>query len=559
MTAGAVSFFMFISILIERSSALGARRSIESLLRLSPTTARRITGDGEEEIEAAELAIGDRVRVRPGERIPGDGVIVNGSSSLDQSSITGESVPVEKKAGEDVFAGTINLTGSLVIEIEKTGEDTTLGKVKSLIIEAEATRTPIMRLIDRYAGYYVPLILMLAGAVLFFTHDMNRAVAMLVVACPCAIVLSAPTASVAALSAASRLGLLIKDVSDLEVMRRVTAVAFDKTGTLTTGRLRVARVIPAPGRSRTAVLRIAAAVEDNSRHPAARAVVDAAGEHGIQSLPAVDGFVEAAGKGVRGSVDETDVLVGRATWLRENGISLEEAPENESAGLSVLYVATGGELIGWIGLEDQLRPGAKAALDQVSRLEIKNRVMLTGDRWAVADRVGNEVGCSHVVAEILPEQKLDAVRLLKKQGHTVAVVGDGVNDAPMLAAGDVSIAMGVAGSDAAVHSASIALMNNEINRIAFLMQLSRKTMNVVAQNLLLSVGSVATVLVLGATGYVHPIAAVLLHTGSALAVVVNSARLVRAGEDVLDHDVTDDRADGPAVDAAVFAALEETQ
>jgi Cd2+/Zn2+-exporting ATPase len=557
VTAGAISFFMVISILIERRSALGARKSIESLIQLSPATARRIDETGtEQEVEVSRLQVGDRVRVRPGDNIPGDGTILSGQGTINQASITGESIPAEKTIGDDVFAGTINLTGLLEVEIRKIGEDTTLGQVKRLILQAEATRTPVMRLIDRHAGWYVPLILMLAGSVLFFTRDIERAVAMLVIACPCAIVLSGPTATVAALSAAARLGLLIKNVSDLEVARRLTAVVFDKTGTLTTGRLHLARIEPAEGQTQEDVLSVAAALEANSLHPAARAVVEGARERNVVPAGAVEGFREASGKGVQGRIGTSEVLVGRVAWLREHGVAAEDVTAADAASLSVLHVAVDGREIGWLGLEDRIRPGATEAVKAVAEAGIPKRVMLTGDRWAVARRVGNEIGCTDVLAEILPEEKMRAVQVLKDEGHVIAVVGDGVNDAPALAAGDVSIAMGAAGSDAAIHSASIALMNNELNRIPFLLHLSRRTMAVITQNLALSATSVAVFLALSAAGFVHPVLAVLLHTGSALAVIVNSARLVRTGEDLRDHDVPVQKEDTPTLRPVPLPSLE---
>jgi len=537
ITAGAISFFMVISALIEQRSALGAQKSIEALIRLSPTVARRINDAGkEEEIETSKLVYGDRVRVRPGDNMPADGVVLTGESTLNQASITGESIPAEKTEGDDVFAGTINMTGVLEIEIRKTGEDTTLGQVKRLILQAEATRTPVMRLIDRHAKWYVPLMLMLAGSVLFFTRDIDRAVAMLVIACPCAIVICGPTATVAALSAAARLGLLIKNVSDLEIARRLTAIVFDKTGTLTTGRLHVARIETNDGHSAKDVLSIAAALEINSRHPAARAVVAEAEKRGITLTEGVEGFSEASGKGVEGRIGGTMVLVGRIAWLREHGIDVDEIDSDDVAGLSILHIAVDGREVGWIGLEDRIRPGAANAISGVEQCGIKKRVMLTGDRWAVARRVGQAVGCTDVLAEILPDEKMESVEMLKKDGHLIAVVGDGVNDAPALAAGDVSIAMGAAGSDAAIHSASIALMNNELNRIPFLLDLSRRTMAVITQNLFFSVACVVVFLGLSAAGYIHPVLAVILHTASALVVIVNSARLIRAGEAVHDDD-----------------------
>lgn len=532
VVAGAISFFMIVANLIEYRSALGARRSIESLIRLSPTRAHQLTDDGEAEVEAKDLQAGDRVRVRPGDNIPADGRVLTGTSTVNQASITGESLPADKDVGDEVFSGTINLTGLLDIEITRAGEDTTLGKVQQLILEAQRTRTPVMRLIDCYANWYTPTVLMLAGIVLFFTRDIGRAIAMVVIACPCAIILSGPTAVVAALGAAARLGVLIKNVVDLETARDLTAVVFDKTGTLTTGELTVSKLNPVADRDEDALLQAAAAAEQSSKHPVAKAVVEYATRRGLKAPASPDNFEEEAGKGVRAVIQGREILVGRAPWLAEQGLDVSTIDTADSEGLSVLYVTEGGEPLGWIGLEDRTRPDAAKATDALREDGVKKVVMVTGDRWSVAKRVAADLHCTDVQAEVLPHEKLELVALLKAEGHTVAVVGDGVNDAPALAAGDISVAMGAAGSDVAIHSASIALMNNELNRIPFLLHLSRHTVNVIRQNLLFSISYIALLLALSAAGYVHPVMAVLLHTGSAIAVIFNSARLVREGEDL---------------------------
>ena len=483
-------------------------------------------------MDAKNLQAGDVVRVRPGDNIPGDGRVIAGSSTVNQASITGESMPAEKSPGVDVFGGTINLTGVLDIEITKAGADTTLGRVKELILQAEKTRPPVMRMIDRYAGWYAPTILMLAGIVLFFTRDVARSISMVVIACPCAILLSGSTAVVAALSAAARLGVLIKNVVDLEVARNITAVIFDKTGTLTTGKLTVTCLRPVEGTDEAELLTQAAAAEQNSRHPVARAVVEAAGNRDIPPAAAADEFEEAPGRGVRAVVDGREILVGRAPWLAEMGVDVSGVDVSGAEGLSVLYVTSDSAPVGWLGLEDSTRADAAAAVDDLAAAGVARVVMVTGDRWSVAKRVASQMHCTDVLAEVLPAEKLEAVAALKAEGHTVAVIGDGVNDAPALAAGHISIAMGAAGSDVAIHSASIALMNNELNRIPFLVHLSRRTTSIIRQNLMFAVGYIVVLLGLSAAGFVHPVVAVILHTASAFAVIFNSARLVREGEDI---------------------------
>jgi Zn2+/Cd2+-exporting ATPase len=549
--AAAVAFFMIVSSLIERRTAAGAEASIESLIRLAPTKASRLVGSGrderEESVEATGLRPGDVVRIRPGDTIPADGVVVRGASTVNQASVTGESVPAEKAHGDEVFGSTINLTGVLDVEVTKAGADTLLGRVKDLILQAERTKTPIMRLVDQYAAWYTPTILMLVGVVLFFALKdnpdtaFNRAIAMLVIACPSALILATPTAMVAALSAAARLGVLIKSVATLEAARTITAVVFDKTGTITTGVLTVTRLAPIDGVEPAELLRLAAAAEQNSRHPVAKAVTDMARRARV-ALESPSDFEEVAGRGVRASfADGGTVFVGRASWLLDavpaphaiDGAALEAIQSSSEAdGLSLLHVVRDGRPIGWIGLEDNARPEAAGAVDRLKALGLSRLVLLTGDRSSVARRVASQMHFDDFKAEVLPHEKLEMVDALKAAGHRVAVIGDGVNDAPALAAGDVSIAMGAAGSDVAIHSASIALLNSNLDRIPFLVDLSRKTIAVIRQNMVIGGLFIVVFVALAGAGYVSPVMAAMLHVVSGLAVVFNSARLVRCGEDI---------------------------
>jgi Zn2+/Cd2+-exporting ATPase len=535
--AGVIAFFMIIATLIETRTALGARASIESLIRLTPTRARRLRSDGaEEDVEAKLLSPGDTIRVRPGDNIAADGVVIAGQSTVNQANITGESIPVDKVNGDEVFNGTNNITGMLDIRVTKAGAETTLGRVQKLILSAEGTRIPLMRLIDQYAAWYTPTILMLAGIVLFFKQGsedgMSRAITMLVVACPCALVLATPTAMVAALSCAARLGILVKNVVTLEGARNITGVIFDKTGTLTTGELSVTQMRPAPGVDGTDLLRTAASADQFSKHPNARALLAVAGKARLSLLP-LDQFEEVSGRGVAALINGQQVYVGRNTFLAERGVDLSilDLPElKEPEGVSVLYVARAGKVIGWIGLEDRTRSEAREAITELRDLGVRALTMVTGDKWSVARRVAAEMGCTDVHAEVLPAQKLELVDDLKRKGHRVAVVGDGVNDAPALAAGDLGIAMGAAGSDVAINSASIALMNNDLRRLPFLIKLSRATARVIWQNLLFGVAYITILEILGAMGYIRPIHAAFLHMIASAIVIFNSARLVRYGE-----------------------------
>ena len=556
--AAAVAFFMIVSSLIEKRTAIGAEASIESLIRLAPTKASRLVGapartptersaQEEQLVEATSLTPGDTVRVRPGDTVPADGRVVQGASTVNQASVTGESIPAEKAIGDEVFGGTINLTGVLDIEVTKAGADTLLGRVKDLILQAERTRTPIMRLVDHYAAWYTPTILMLVGVVLFFALKsnpdtaFNRAIAMLVIACPSALILATPTAMVAALSSAARLGVLVKSVATLEAARNVTAIVFDKTGTVTSGVLTVTRLSPSDGFEAAELLRLAAAAEQNSRHPVARAVTEMARRARVElALP--ERFEEVAGRGVSAVFAGGDsVMVGRASWLAEvaegsHGIDVADLDRiqssSEAEGLSVLHVVLNGRHVGWIGLEDNARPEAAGAVDRLRAKGISRLVLLTGDRASVAKRVAGQMHFDEYKAEVLPHEKLEMVDSLKAAGHRVAVIGDGVNDAPALAAGDVSIAMGAAGSDVAIHSASIALLNSNLNRIPFLIDLSRRTITVIRQNMIIGALFIVGFVGLAGAGYVSPVMAALLHVVSGLAVVFNSARLVRCGEDL---------------------------
>jgi len=535
-TAGVVAFFMLIGELIETRTAEGARTSIESLIKLTPTKARRIVNGNEEEVPASLLQVGDVIRIRPGDNVAADGEIVNGQGSFNQATITGESLPVDKKAGDEVFAGTQNLTGVLEIKVSRAGTDTTLGRVRELILAAEKTKLPIMKIVDQYMGFYTPLVLVIGALVWAFTHDLSRVIAVFVVSCPCAFILATPTAMVAALSAAARLGILIKNVADIEQAAKINAFVFDKTGTLTTGQLAVSRLAPIGETKPAELLLLAAAAEKYSNHPTAKALAQLAGEAGVPLPEPVD-FAETAGRGVKAKVNGAHVLVGRAQWLKDNGVQagFESSVDlNEAEGWSLIFVAREGHCVGWVGMQDQTRPEAKQALAELKEAGVRRIAMVSGDRQAVATRVAAEIGCEEAKGECLPQNKVDFVRAVKAKGYKVAVIGDGVNDAPALAAGDLGIAMGAAGSEVAIHSATIALMNNDLRRLPFLVNLSRSTRAVINQNFVFGIVFILVGWITTTTGLIGPIVAAMLHVVGSLIVIFNSARLVRKGEE-LEH------------------------
>ncbi len=532
--AGVVAFFMLMGEIIETRTAEGARASIESLIKLTPTKARRIKGKDEEEVAVSALSIGDVIRIRPGDNVAADGVILSGQGSFNQANITGESLPVDKKPGDDVFAGTQNLTGVLEVKVSRAGTDTTLGRVRDLILAAEKTKLPMMKIVDQYMGFYTPLVLVIGALVWAFTQDLNRVIAVFIVACPCAFILATPTAMVAALSAAARLGILIKNVADIELAARINAFIFDKTGTLTTGKLAVSRLAPIGDTTPADLLRIAASAEKYSNHPTAKALTQLAEEAGVP-LPEPKDFSETAGRGITASVDGATILVGRAAWLKDNNVAgdfLKSVDLNETEGWSLIFVARNGQCIGWVGLQDQTRAEARESLADLTHTGVRRIAMVSGDREPVAIRVAKDIGCEEVVGDCLPQNKVEFVRKMKAKGYRVAVVGDGVNDAPALAAGDLGIAMGAAGSEVAIHSATIALMNNDLRRMPVLVRLSRQTRTVINQNFFFGVLFVIGGLVLAAMNYINPIVAAIMHVAGSLLVVFNSARLVRHGEEL---------------------------
>jgi len=536
LTAGLIAFFMLLGLILETRSASGAKESLEKLTRMTAVKARRVNPDGTEaEVEPDQLSPGETVRVRPGETVSADGKILTGNSSLQEANITGESLPVDKTGGDTVFAGTINLTGALDIEVARTGKDTTLGKVKELILSAEQTRPKFMSMIDRYAKYYTPLVLILAFFVWAVTdHDLGRVVAILVAACPIALVLSTPSAAVAVLSAGARLGILIKKIADIESMSSITSFVFDKTGTLTTGQLEVAQLAPAKGVENTDLLAVAASAEQHSNHPVAIAICQLSKKVKV-TLAETSDFHEEPGRGIRCQLDSGIVAVGNLPWMLENGGKEDDFPdytEERNSGMSMLFVLKNDKPMGWVALEDKPRDDAAGCIEELQASGIHEIALVTGDRNGVAQKVASLLKITNFHGECVPADKIDRVNDIKETGHKTVFVGDGVNDAPALAASDIGIAMGAAGSDVAVEAATIALMNNELNRLPFLVSISRDYRRLMVQNFFIGVTFIICGMAAGAIGMLTAIPAACLQVASAILVVMNSARLVRAGEEL---------------------------
>ena len=545
LAAGFLALFLWMANLILSRTAWGAQRAIRDLVRLTPDIARRIGADGNEsEVRLKDLALGDIVRVLPGENLPVDGTVHAGQSSINQASLTGEAVPIEVQPGKAVYAGTTNITGRLDIEVTAVAGETTIGKVEQLIREAEGSRTYRQEVIEQLAGYYFWVVIMVAALVWFFTtrsadeairsQASIRAITVLVVTCPGGLLISHPTAMVAAFAAAARLGIMIKQTRTLEAAATVDTVVMDKTGTLTTGVFEVARLAPAEGVEGADLLQAAADAEQSSNHPLARSILDTARKARIKPKD-TDAYEEVHGRGVIATIGTDRIEAGRAAWLRElhpDAVDAINAVEERIAGMSGVHVMQGDRYLGAVGLEDKLRHNAADAVGELRELGCRRLAIFTGDRLSVARRVGTAVGVDTIEAECLPEEKHEELKHLMRQGHRTLVVGDGINDGPILATADVGVAMGLSGSDIATNSAGVALMNDDLRNIPFLLSLARRARRVISQNIAMSLLLAVIGLALAATGTLLNLwLAPFYYALGYVVVIANSLRLVRFGED----------------------------
>lgn len=524
LTGGIVAIVLLFGQMLEERTTIGVELALAKLRLLNRLRALRVRAGKEEEVEAAELAIGDEIRIRPGEAVPADAIVLDGHATIDQSRITGESVPVEVNPGAEIFAGTSNLNGTLLARVTGAGTETVMGRVQSIIEEAKESEAPIISLAEDYARYYTPLILLIAASVFFFTRDIERAIAVLVVSIPCAFVLASPSAMVSAIAAASRMGLLVKSVRHLESARLVDTIIFDKTGTLTQGKLELEEtLIHAEGFPKDKALRLAASIESHSNHPVARAISQAVAE---SERGGISDFNEQSGLGLEGTVDGRRVRIGRASWLEQAGISIALDPASFDRH-SLVFLAVDGSHVATFLLADRIRPEARETLSRLRRLGIDQFVILSGDRPEVVRHIAGIVGITEFRAGCLPEDKLATIRQLRAEGRKVLVVGDGLNDAPALAEGDVGVAMGALGNDVTIHTSDVALMSNDLRRLPDLLLLSARTVGIINQNLLCGFLFIVIAITLSSLGYVNPIAAAFFHEFSAFFVIFNSARLLR--------------------------------
>ncbi len=530
-SAAALVVFMFaIGDWLENLTVARADNALRDLAKLVPAAVTVRRDGGEVDLPLEQVVINDIVLVRTGERIGVDGAVVSGSGSVNQSAITGESMPVEKVVGDSVFAGTLNEVGTLEVQVSRLGPDTTLGQIVKLVKDAQASQAPVQRIANKYAKILVPVTMSVSVLVFLLTGQILRAITILVVVCPCALVLATPTAVVAAIGNAAKKGMLVKSGAVIEQVGKVNVVAFDKTGTLTYGKPVVCGVIPLNGVPEEQLLSLAAATERFSEHPIGRSIVRASSDRHLP-LAEPQKFTVLPGFGVTAEVDGRTVTIGKRALLQEKGIrwspSLDtQVSQLENQAQTVIPVAMDGEVAGLITLADTPRPEAKAVIAELKRIGVEEVIMITGDNPRTAAMIAKELGVDRTFAEVLPQDKLAIIRELQKGGKKVAFVGDGVNDAPALAAADTGIALGVAGADVALETADIGLMADEIERVPQIIEISRKGLSVIRQNVIFSMSMNLLSVLLGGFGVIGPVFGALMHETSALPVLANSARLI---------------------------------
>jgi Cu+-exporting ATPase len=553
--AAMIVFFMTIAHFLESFTTERSREAIRSLMRIAPKTARVLRDGAEVEVGIEQVQPGDRVLVRPGEQIPVDGRVLTGHSSVDQAPITGESLPVEKNANDKVFAGTLNQLGVLTVDVTCIGRDTTLGKIVRLVEEAEASKAPVQKFADRYSGYFLPVVLGIGLLTMLVTRDPRHGIAVLVVACPCAVALATPLSVVASMGAAARHGILIKGGLYLEALAHVDTVVVDKTGTLTLGKPSVTQILNLESQvsnwksevgdqrletrdptsnfrhSTSEILALAASLERYSEHPLAEAVIAEAKARGLPLDGARD-FAAIPGKGVTARVNGDEVCVGTRSLLDECGVPASAndarcAEELEAQGQTVLWLARGAEALGLIAVADVIRPEVPSAIAELKKLGVRHIVLLTGDNERTAKAVAAQLGITEVRANLLPQDKIEAVRELQAKGHRVAMIGDGINDAPALAQADVGIAMGAAGADVALEAAHVALMRDDWRQVPEAIRVGRRTFRTIQQNIIFGVLYNIAGVSLAALGILSPVLAAAAQSLPDVAVFLNSSRLLR--------------------------------
>lgn len=537
-----VAFLFAVSLALESWSVSRARRAVAALMELTPTQALVIGASGNEQlVDAGAVPVGSRIIIKPGEKIPLDGKVVSGSSTVNQAPITGESMPVEKKVGDGVFAGTINEDGAIEVETTKEASQSKISQIIKLVEEAQSRRAPSEQWVEKFAQVYTPAVMILAILIavippLFggaWGKWIYEALVLLVIACPCALVISTPVSIVAALTAAAKKGVLIKGGIFVEIAGKLKALALDKTGTLTEGRPAVEKIIPLSGHTENELLAIATAIELRSEHPLARAIVKYAEEKGLKPAP-VDNYQAIKGKGASATLNGRPVWIGSHRYLEELG---KETPEMHTTletlsaeGRSVVVVGEEGHVCGFIALADRVRDDSRSAIAELRKLGMEHVIMLTGDNLPTAKAIAAATGVDEVRAELLPEDKVKAIEELVAKYKDVGMVGDGVNDAPALARSTMGIAMGAMGSDAALETADVALMRDDLSTLPWLISHSRRALRIIRQNIFASIGVKAVFVALTFMGHASLWAAIAADMGVSFAVVANALRLLKSSE-----------------------------
>ncbi len=530
--AAIVVFIMSVASALESYTLDKTRKSIRNLLDLAPQTATLRRGKEEITVPASEVQIGDVVVVRPGGRIPVDGTVLAGTSSVNQAAITGESIPAEKVKGDNVFSGTLNETGRLEIQTTKIGKNTTLARIVHLTEEAQATKAPVQTIADRFTTWFFPTILVLAVIGYFISGDIKVAVTVLLVACPCAFAIATPTAVTAGISNMARRAILVKGGVFLELASKLDTLLVDKTGTFTIGKPKVVNVLTFNGHSEDEVLLMAAVGEKYSGHPLSRAVLSFAKARGLEA-PDPDEFKIEIGMGVVARWQGKELLIGKEELLKARDIILREEiqislSEQAEHGRTVILVSYDKSIAGLISIADEIRPGTSEAIVLLKKSGLKRIIMLTGDNPKVASAVAKDIGVDEYQAELLPEQKLEVVRRLQREGHKVGMIGDGINDAPALAQADVGIAMGAAGTDVAIETAGVTLMSDDLGQVVEFVQMSRKVLRRIKLNIFFSIIYNVIGLTLSILGLLTPILAVTFQEAGCLTVIISSTLLLWA-------------------------------
>ena len=518
-----IPLILNIAHILEERSIMGGRDVIDGLRRMQQSTAILLDGDTETVVDAKSLKVGQRILVKPGAGIPIDGVVISGETNIDQKSLTGEPQPAHATVGDTVYAGTVNIDGRIVVEVQKEYVDTSFSNILNLLEKSESISIPETRIIDRFMMYYIPFVLAIAAGVALVTSDITKAIAILVVSCPCGQMLVSSAPMIAALSAATKRGILIKNSKFIEELTDIDVVVFDKTGTVTVGDLSLTEVAPVDGVTREELMSVAANVASASTHPISRALMAEIGDISYSKDYKV---TELSGKGMEGvsSDGAHNVKFGNLDWIVSLGI---EVPEETGIIGSVSYVVYDTKLLGYLCFNDTARKEAKEGIDTLKSMGIEKTVMLTGDRREAAEKICEEIGIDTLEAQLLPEDKLSSLKTLKEDNFVLAV-GDGINDALALKEAHVGIAMGAMGSDLAIQSADIALMNNNLLNIPFAIRLAKQTKKIIYQNLALSIGISALMIGLSAFGVISALAGSILHNVGAFAVLINSSRILKS-------------------------------